>query len=338
MANAQPVLVEARRGDFVERAHRGAVAVVAPSGEVVAACGEIERAFLPRSAIKLLQALPLVESGAADAAGLGPRELALACASHQGSARHAGAVSAWLAGLGLGEADLECGAQIPNDRDTRNALRAAGIAPSQLHNNCSGKHAGFLTLARRLGAATRGYVGRDHAVQRAVAAAFAESTGAAPPLGWAVDGCCAPNFAASLRQIAHAMARAARPDQGFGPGARAQAAHRLVEAMMAHPFEVAGAGRACTAMIRAARGRAVVKTGAEGCFTAILPQAGLGIALKMEDGVTEAAEQAMAALLERFGAVTQGDPALAGWRAPMIRNRRGAIVGRRGVTVALTSL
>jgi L-asparaginase II len=336
-AAPNPVLVEAERGGFVERAHRGAVAVADASGAIVLAFGDAARRILPRSSIKLLQALPLVESGAADAARLDARRLALACASHQGSARHAGLVAAWLADLGLSAADLECGPQPPSDAATRAALRAAGERPSALHNNCSGKHAGFLTLARRLGAPTAGYVGVDHPVQRAVAEAFAEATGEAAPLGWAVDGCSAPNFAASLAAVARAMARVARPEAGCGAGVRARAAARLRDAMAAHPFEVAGEGRDCTELIEAAAGGVVVKTGAEGCFTGILPGPGLGFAVKIDDGDGVAAASVAAALLVRLGAADARDPRVARRLAPEIRNRRDILVGRVAPTAILRS-
>ncbi|TVQ55208.1 MAG: asparaginase [Rhodobacteraceae bacterium] len=333
---ADPVLVQATRGAFVERSHRGAYAVAEVSGDVVAAAGDVDRLFLPRSSVKLLQALPLVESGAADAFRLDPRRLALACASHQGSATHASAVAEWLAALDLGEPDLMCGPQVSSDAATRAAMRAAGEGPRQLHNNCSGKHAGFLTLARHLSAPTADYIAVDHPVQRAAAEAFAEATGAAEPLAWAVDGCSAPNFACSLRGLAHAMARVARPHEGFR-GVRATAAARLRDAMAAHPFDVAGEGRACTALIEACASRAVVKTGAEGAFTAILPERGLGIALKIADGDTRAAECAMAALLVRFGALDPAHPAAVRYLTPALRNRRDVVTGSIRPTATLTA-
>jgi L-asparaginase II len=341
---ANPVLAEWTRGGtdrggaggpLVERAHRGAVAVADPTGALVWAAGDVGRPVLPRSSIKLLQALPLVESGAADARRLDSRRLALACASHQGSAAHAGAVAEWLADLGLGEPCLMCGAQIPSDGPTRAALKAAGEKPSQLHNNCSGKHAGFVTLALHLGAGPEGYVEIDHPVQKAAAEAFAEATGQDGPLSWGVDGCSAPNFAAPLSGIAAAMARAARPEQGWR-GVRARAAARLRDAMAAHPFEVAGTGRACTELMEAAEGRAVVKTGADGAFTAILTERGLGVALKIDDGDGAAAECAMAALLARYGAVDPADPRVARRLSPVIENRRGLNVGDVRATAALT--
>jgi L-asparaginase II len=330
-----PVLVEARRGDFVERRHRGAYAVCDATGAVVAAQGDIDRSFLPRSATKMIQALPLVESGAAAAMRVDARRLALACASHVGSAAHAGLAGAWLEAMGLSEADLMCGSQQPDDADEVHALRAAGRAPSQLHNNCSGKHTGFLCLACHLGAPAADYIAIDHPVQRAVAEAFAAVTGQDGPLAWAADGCSAPNFAASLAQLAGAMARYADPAAGFR-GVRAEAAATLRDAMMAHPDAVSGEGRASTALMRAARGRAAVKGGAEGCYVAILPQRGVGIALKIDDGSTPAAEIAMASLLARFGAVDAAEPSMERWLAPKVLNRRGWDLGRIRATAAVT--
>jgi L-asparaginase II len=332
---ANPVLVEAVRGDFVERRHRGAYAVCRPDGEVIAAAGDLERMFLPRSAIKLFQALPIIESGAADARGLDARRLALACASHQGSSRHAATAAQWLTEMGLGERHLMCGPQVPNDGPTRRALRDTGQPPSQLHNNCSGKHVGFLTTALHIGAPVEGYVERDHPVQKAAHDAFCEACGEDAPLGWAVDGCSAPNFAARLSRLAGAAARVARPDQGFSSGVRAAAAARLRDAMMAHPFEIAGEGRACTELMEAAAGRAAVKTGAEGSFIGILPEAGLGIAIKIDDGDTTAAEAVMAALLMRHGAVDPADRRALRRMRPQLTNRRGLAVGEVRVTAVV---
>ncbi len=205
-----PVLVEVTRGPVVESRHRGAIAVCRPSGQLVAAWGEVGRPVFPRSAVKPLQALPLVESGAADRFGLSDRELALACASHSGEARHVGLVAAWLAGLDLSEADLECGAHPPGNEAAARDLVLQGCQASPLHNNCSGKHAGMLTTARHLGEPTRGYIAADHPVQRRIAqvlAELADSPAALTPVG--TDGCGIPTLALPLAGIATAMARMA---------------------------------------------------------------------------------------------------------------------------------
>ncbi len=314
-------MVEVWRGTVAESRHRGHAVVCDASGGIVAAWGDPEAVILPRSSCKMLQALPLVESGAADR--LDAERLALACASHQGAAMHVTRVARWLADLGLGETDLRCGPQMPDDAPERARLRAEAALPCQLHNNCSGKHAGFLMLNRRLGGGPE-YVEIDHPVQRAVRAAFEEMCGAESP-GWGIDGCSAPNFATSVHGLALAMARMADP-RGLGP-VRAAAARRLVGAMAAHPLLVAGEGRACSELMAAMQGAVAVKTGAEAVFVAILPARGLGVALKIEDGATRGSECAIAALLVRLGAIAAEDPAALRRLNPQIASRRGFPAG-----------
>lgn len=325
MSETSAVLAEIWRGPVLECVHRGAAVVATPTGEVVEAWGEPDRVILPRSACKMIQALPLIESGAAGAAGLGPRQIALASASHQGASVHVEHVAAWLGGLGLGEADLHCGSQVPSDQAERRRLRKAGLAASQLHNNCSGKHAGFLTVMQHLKAGPD-YESPDHPVQQAVREAT-EAVCGAPTEGYGIDGCSAPNFAVPLKALATAMARFARPMEALN-GVRARAAETIREAMRAHPVLVAGEGRACTDLIRACKDGTVVKTGAEGVFTAILPQKGLGLAVKIDDGATRGSEAAIAALLARHGALDREDPVFEGLADAPLLNRRGLDCGR----------
>jgi L-asparaginase II len=310
-------MVDVWRGGMVESRHAGHAVVCDASGAVVAAWGEAEAVIFPRSACKMIQALPLVESGAAEA--LGDDRLALACASHNGAEAHTGRVARWLAEQGLSEADLLCGAHMPRDEAAATALIRAGRAPGAIHNNCSGKHTGFLALARHLGAGPD-YVAPDHPVQAAVGEAFEALTGAPSP-GWGIDGCSAPNPATTVAGLARAMARFAAADPEGGARERAMA--RLVRAMTRHPDLVAGEGRACTGLMRATGGRAAVKTGAEGVFVAILPEQRLGVALKIADGAGRAAELAIAVLLARLGVL---DPA--GWTEIAQRNWRGLVTGR----------
>ncbi|MEM8624044.1 MAG: asparaginase [Pseudomonadota bacterium] len=320
-----PVLAEIWRGPVLECVHRGAVAIAGPDGVLIEAIGDVERIMLPRSACKMVQALPLVESGAADAARLSDERLALSCASHSGAHAHVSRVDRWLADLGFGDDDLRCGAHSPLDPAARRALREGGQANRQAHNNCSGKHTGFLTLTKHLRAGPD-YVETDHPVQRAVRAAVAETCGEEPK-AHAIDGCSAPNFAVSLAGLARAMAGFARPQTAFS-GARAVAATRLRDAMMAHPVLVAGEERENTKFMVAAEGRAAVKSGAEGVYCAILPERGLGIALKVDDGASRGAQAAIAALLVRHGAIAANHPAaLAAMDAPIL-NARGREHGR----------
>ncbi|EPX77706.1 asparaginase [Litoreibacter arenae] len=319
----QPVpMVEIWRGDLLESQHLGHAVVCDASGKVVEAWGDDEKVIYPRSSCKMLQALPLIESGAADAYGLTSEHLALACASHQGAAIHTDRVQLWLDGLGLSVDDFRCGPQKPSDKDAHEALVRAGKQPCQIHNNCSGKHSGFLTLNKHLGAGSE-YIEVDHPVQRASREAFEEMTGETAEY-YGIDGCSAPNFSTSVAGLARAMAKMAKPD---GTGARAQASKRLVEAMCAHPDLVAGEGGACTELMRAMGGKVAIKTGAEAVYVAILPEQGLGMALKIVDGGTRAAEAAIAGLLVKYGVLDANHPAARKYLHGPILSRRGLNTG-----------
>ncbi len=239
MGAAAPVLAEVLRGNAVESRRRGSFAVVDAAGRVVSSAGPIEALVFPRSAVKPLQALPLIESGAVERLSLSRKEIALACASHRGEPAHVDAVRSWLAAAGLDADALECGAHPPLGGAAAAALVRQGVAPSPLHNNCSGKHAGFLCTAVHLGENPRGYIQADHPVQRRVTAALAEMTGAdlvAAPCG--CDGCGIPTYAMPLRAVARGMARMA-DTAGLGPE-RARAAAVILDAMAAEPFFVEG--------------------------------------------------------------------------------------------------
>jgi L-asparaginase II len=299
MAHANPVLVEVTRGTVVESRHRGAIAVVDSRGRRRAAWGDADAVVFPRSAVKPLQALPLVESGAAARFDVSDRELALACASHGGEPEHVDIARAWLARLGLAEEDLICGAQPPLTTAAAEALVRAGRQPSRLHNNCSGKHLGFLTLAMHLGAPAAGYGDPDHPAQRRVHDVLAEmgdtDLSSAPVAG---DGCGVPVLGMPLAAIALAFARLA--DTLALPRQRAEAARKVISAMVAHPYLVGGSDRFDTLMLEGGGGAILVKGGAEGvCAVAILER-GLGIAIKIDDGAKRAAETVMAALLARY--------------------------------------
>jgi L-asparaginase II len=323
-------LVEIWRGDMIESLHLGHVAVCDAAGDVVEAWGDPGQVIYPRSACKMIQALPLLESGAADAAGLGSEQLALSCASHNGAAIHTERVARWLADLSLDEDDLRCGPQMPEDPEARERYICSHTAPGQMCNNCSGKHAGFLTLNRHLGGGPD-YVEPDHPVQRAVRAAFEDVTGEDSPR-YAVDGCSAPNFATSVHGLARAMARFAAAEEGTSRG---RAMIRLRSAMTLHPELVAGEGRSCTRLMRAMSGRAAVKTGAEGVFVAMIPERRMGVALKIADGATRASECAIAAILVRLGVLDADDPAAKAYLDAPILNRRGLDTGSVRAVAAL---
>lgn len=318
--NANPVLVEVIRGDIVESIHRGAVCVVDASGRTLHAWGDVDRPICPRSAIKPFQALPLVESGAADAFQLGAEDLSLACASHGGEPVHVMRVKHWLDRIGCTPADLECGTHLPSNAAAAETLLRAGEAPCPLHHNCSGKHTGFLTLARHAGWATRGYTDAGHAVQRAAIAGLARMAGC-DAAAWPVvrDGCSAANVFLPLRVLATAWAHL---------GTTADSA-RLIDAMKAHPVLMSGHGHSCAAMIGALKGRGVVKTGAEGVYAGVLPERGLGVAVKIDDGAGRAAVVAIASLLTWLDAFTpESLEAMQSLRVPPIKAAAGSVTGR----------
>ncbi|BCG96086.1 asparaginase [Mesorhizobium sp. 131-2-1] len=331
---ANPVLVEVLRGAVVESAHRGAVAVFDADGKPLLEIGDTARPVFPRSAVKAIQALPLVESGTADAYGFGDRELALACASHSGEPAHVELAQAMLAKAGLDRTALECGAHWPSSHEAEIALARTGSVPNALHNNCSGKHSGFLCTCVHAGIAHRGYVKAGHAQQEMVRDAMQSVTGAAHDVSHcATDGCSIPTYAVPLKSFALGFARMAT-GRGFSP-LRAKAAKRLLSACMAEPFLVAGTGKADVALMQAAPGRIFVKTGAEGVYCAAVPELGLGIALKCDDGAGRAAEVMIAAVLAKL---LSDDQALAArlieQANPPVQSRIGAKVGSLRPTAA----
>ena len=323
---SDPVLVEVTRGDLVESRHHGAVAVCDADGAMVLSLGDVERPVFPRSAVKAIQALPLVESGAADAFGLTDEDLAFSCSSHSGEAGHAAKAAALLARAGLGVSALECGVHWPMGEAATRELARRGEAPTALHNNCSGKHSGFLCTCVHEGIDPHGYVRRDHAEQQLVRAALAAVTGATHGEDvCGTDGCSIPTYAVPLAALARGFARMAT---GIGlPPQRGAAARRLVAACAAHPWFVAGTGRADTLIMEAGQGRIFTKTGAEGVFCAAVPERGLGVALKCEDGATRAAEVMVAAVLARL---LRDDAALAVRLDELARPR---LVNRNGIDV-----
>jgi L-asparaginase II len=321
-----PVLVEVLRGGLVESRHCGAVAVVDAVGASVLAIGEVAAPVFPRSAIKALQALLLVESGAANRYGFGDEELALACSSHSGEPAHVAVVERMLAKAGLDSSALACGAHWPSSQPAAYALAKTGV-PSALHNNCSGKHAGFLCLACAVGIDHYGYWRPQHPVQGQVRGVLEDLTGTVlTPDVCAIDGCSVPTWAIPLRNLAHGFAK-------FGTGhelsrERATAAARLRAACAQKPWHVAGTGRFCTEIMQLLGVRAFVKTGAEGVFCGALPEQGLGIAIKCDDGAGRAAEVVMAAMIARFLPLEAGErAALARFLRPTLRNWNGFEVG-----------
>jgi len=315
-----PVIVEVTRGGIVESRHTGAYAVSDAAGRLLASAGNIDVSVFPRSAIKAFQCLPVIETGAADRYGFTEEEVALACSSHNGEPDHVRVARSMLHKAGNSEDNYECGAHWPIEIKAQLAAVRGGNEALPVHNNCSGKHAGMLALSRQLGADPKNYVDRTHPVQRAIAksiAAMCDCDVDAAPCG--IDGCSVPTWAIPLHNMALGFARLAAPDNA--------AARRIIAAVRAHPFMVAGTGRFDTEIMRAVP-RLFVKGGAEGVHCGCIPHAGLGIAIKCDDGAGRAGEAAMAAIATSLDVWTAEEKAkLSGFAHSELSNWRKFHVG-----------
>lgn len=317
------IRVHVERGPLAEAEHEVDAVVVDGAGRVVLSAGDPERLACLRSSAKPFQALAAVESGATQAFGFGSRELALMCASHNGEPVHVELAESMLARIGLGEGDLECGIHPPAEPSTAAALAARGEAPRTVHNNCSGKHAGMLALARHLGVDTHGYVEPDHLVQRTIRRQLEAASGVRDiPSG--IDGCSAVTFYLPMIAIARLFRDLIQ--------AHDASLATLRDAMMAHPYLVAGRDRIDTALMEALPGRAVTKVGAEalhGLGVRGADGAPYGVVVKAHDGATRAAEPAALAVLRHLGVLDDAAwSALASYAEPVRTNHRGLVVGR----------
>jgi len=300
MIDKNPLTVEVIRGEMVESRHLGSAIVVDARGNVLHAWGDTDRLIYPRSAIKPLQAIPFVESGAADACNASPSEIAFACASHNGEHHHVDGVTAWLTRMGLTPGHLECAAHWPHEDQTLFERIAEQPTLDATSNNCSGKHTGFLATAQYLGEDLNGYIDYDHPVQRRMKAVLSELGDVildGAPRG--IDGCGIPVMGMPLSAMALALARMADPS-GL-EAKRRDASERILKAVMAHPYNVAGQNRFDTTAMNAAPNRFVVKTGAEAVHAGILPELGVGFALKIDDGSKRASDVLTANLLNLLG-------------------------------------
>jgi L-asparaginase II len=332
MNSMSSLVVEITRGNAVESRHQVDAVIADAEGSLVSTHGDADRETYPRSSIKALQALPLVESGAADNFGFEPRHLALACASHHGEKMHTETACEMLAAAGLTLACLECGAQMPAKPEDMQQLAREVIPVTAIHNNCSGKHSGFLVFAVQEGFVTSGYVKIDHPVQREIAGTLEAITSAKHGEdNHGIDGCSIPTYRIPLENLAKAYAKFGVGDD-VNPG-RSTAMLRLRDACMAHPEMVAGTDAFDTRIMTALKGRVFTKTGAEGVFTVAIPELSLGMAIKCHDGTTRAAEAACASLIQNAFLESESElsqtelTALKKQANPIIKNRMGLKVG-----------
>ncbi|MDX5319596.1 MAG: asparaginase [Bacteroidota bacterium] len=280
---SNPILVEVIRGGVLESFHRGVICVVDREGKVILEEGDIRQVCYPRSALKFFQQIPLLMSGAVEAFGFTEEELAVTCGSHNGEERHVNAVDSILRKIGLDRSALQCGAQYPTHRKTANELIAKGIKPEAIHNNCSGKHAGFLALAIYKGLSTHDYLESNHPVQSEIKSLVADFHDMPlHALHGALDGCSAPIFAIPVYHQALAYMRLVNPD--FGDTRLRNACDTLVRVAHEHPFMIAGTGRYCTDLMEHCGAELIGKTGAEGIYSLAFHQLGIGACIKIDDG------------------------------------------------------
>ncbi len=315
-----PIMAEVFRENTLESWHRGAAVVVDSQGQTVYALGDVERIIFPRSAIKLFQAIPLLETGAAENFSLTAREIALACASHNGEPGHVSAVQNWLSSLGLDPDDLENGPSRPYSSKAFHELLKAGEPLTRAHHNCSGKHAGMLTMARHLGLDVHGYTHPEHGAQQVWMEVMSDFAGFdVTAMDCGKDGCGAPAITMPLIALARACARYA--DHRLLTNRRAQAVEKIIESITNHPWMIAGTGRCCTDVIDLTKGRVLVKTGAEAVYCGFVPGKKLGLALKIDDGSTRASQVALGKLLLKVDAISiEEHQALGSYFRPDIAN------------------
>lgn len=329
-------LVEVRRGSITESWHRGHVLAIEPDGNVVAYLGAPQTTitFL-RSSAKPFQAMPLLVSGAAERFGFTDREVAMACASHNGERIHTELAASMLEKIGLGPEALKCGVHEPYSVEAARELRERGEAPNVLHNNCSGKHAGMLAVALHLGAPIETYIRPEHPVQLAIGKTIAQFADVpVEDLAVGVDGCAVPVFGITVKAMAFAFARLVSPPQSFDE-ATTKACERIVRVMSTYPELIGGTSdRLDTEIMRAAPGRLVSKVGAEGVYTAGIKPCeewprGLGVALKIEDGDDRRARPTVVVeTLRQLGVLKEESlEAVAKYAFFPVRNRPGDVVG-----------
>jgi L-asparaginase II len=330
-------LVEVTRGDQVECIHAGSVAVVNTKGDLLYQAGDPEFLTFTRSTIKPFQAVPFMRAGGPAKFGYTPREIALLCASHSGEPMHIEIVEAMLHKAGCDEHHLRCGCHVPGYYAAVDQLPPADAKFNQLHNNCSGKHTGFLAYCVQHGQPIKNYLDPAHPLQQAVRSSVAYFAGMnEADMKMGVDGCSAPNYALPLSRLARAYALLA---QGAGDPTYGTVLGDLYRAMTTYPELVSGTARTDLAFMQAAPGDWVAKIGADGVQVIGVRSAGIGIAIKVADGNARALAPTTVSVLQQLGLIKSldGSP-LASWVRPQIKNYMGLHTGEIRPVVQLTKL
>lgn len=300
------LLVEIIRNDTVESRHFGMAVVCDYKGNILESWGDPGQLLFPRSALKQLLAIDVIESGACESFALSDAELTLACASHQGEPMHQNLVEAWLDRLNLGTNDLACGKALPDDIECAQKVLASGHAGCRSHHNCSGKHAAFLTNALHLGLPTENYHSIEHPLQQRALNTLSDMAGIdlrSFPAG--IDGCGFPALTMPLSSLGYAIARFARPVELSK--SRAQAIYRLHAAIAKNPLYAAGRNTVVSMLNDVTKGAVLAKTGAEGILIAALPEHGIGIAIKIADGNARPRSAALMAILDYLDVLSDAE-------------------------------
>jgi L-asparaginase II len=324
----EETLVVVKRGTQIESTHAGSIAVTDGYGNLLYGLGDITRMTFTRSALKPVQAIPVLQSGAAERFLMTDKEIAICCGSHNGEEQHTQVVKSMLFRIGLQEENLQCGVHPPYSQARYLEMVRKQVEPSAIHNNCSGKHAGMLALAMYLESDIATYHHLEHPVQRKVTESLAELAEITEDqMMTGIDGCGVPNFAIPLHNLALVFAKLANPDH-VEPLSLRQAIKRLTHAMVQHPEMISGPNDFCTELMKVGNGKIIAKGGAEGVYCLGLPQRGIGIAIKVEDGNWRAATPVAVEVLKQLGELTlQEEAALKAFHTPVIKNRKGEAVG-----------
>lgn len=327
MVSRTPLMIEVTRGPIVESMHQVMAVVTNENGSVTQYWGNPLYLTLPRSAIKMLQALPLIESGAADKFNLEAKHIALACGSHRGEKDHLQALFQWMEKAGIQETQLVCGPHLPYDEKSAEAMLRRGQAATPLCNNCAGKHLALISTCLHLGEDPTGYEKYEHGAQKRVRKVLTEMIKVDhSKVGHGVDGCGIPTYGVALQALATGMSSLINPKE---PPARKAASLRILEAVKSHPYYVAGSDNFVTAVIEKSQGRAIIKSGAEGVLCGVLPEKRVAFAVKASDGAGRAAQVAAATLLLQLGGLSEAEfRALSTYTMPEVKNWKGDVVGQ----------
>ncbi len=321
-------LAEVYRGGRMESSHSGHIAVVNSNGKLLHFVGDPYRITYARSSVKPIQAIPVLETGAADKFGLTDIDLAVICSSHNGEPQHTDRVLSILNKAEIGVETLQCGTHIPLAMDVYEKMIREGKELTPLYNNCSGKHAGMLLTAKHMGEPLEDYHKPEHPVQQRilkVISVIAEYQIAKIVIG--IDGCGAPVHAMPLEQLAYSFARLANP-KTLG-NERAMVIKRITTAMTDYPEMVGGTGRFCTDFMKVAKGRLFGKLGAESVYLIGDKKSGIGIAIKIEDGSYRALYPTALEVLKQLNILTGGQlKQLMSYYMPRLKNARGEEVGK----------